>query len=215
VLLASTAVPLWSRSRLFLGPIFVATGTATGAAATRLALVACGLPEGHPTRRALGTVETAAMAAELVLSEVNERRLGPELAAGLEHGRPGRQFTAAKWLVRSGLALQLVRSRAGRPAHDVASVQYLIAGLLFRLAWVGAGKASGEDDVAVARNAARTRSARATPAATPVRVSSSGRTTSEGWSTRTGWSRRSRRCGRTPCAARACWPRASSTHVAE
>jgi formate-dependent nitrite reductase membrane component NrfD len=155
VLLASTAVPLWSRSRLFLGPIFVATGTATGAAATRLALVACGLPEGHPTRRALGTVETAAMAAELVLSEVNERRLGPELAAGLEHGRPGRQFTAAKWLVRSGLALQLVRSRAGRPAHDVASVQYLIAGLLFRLAWVGAGKASGEDDVAVARNARR------------------------------------------------------------
>src|SRR3712207_8061149 len=40
VLLATTAVPLWARSRLFLGPIFVATATATGAAATRLALVA-------------------------------------------------------------------------------------------------------------------------------------------------------------------------------
>jgi hypothetical protein len=33
VLLASTAVPLWARSRLFLGPIFVSTATATGAAA--------------------------------------------------------------------------------------------------------------------------------------------------------------------------------------
>src|SRR3954454_7369154 len=32
VLLASTAVPLWARSRLFLGPIFVSTATATGAA---------------------------------------------------------------------------------------------------------------------------------------------------------------------------------------
>ena len=42
VLLASTAVPVWARSRLFLGPIFVCTAAATGAAATRLALVADG-----------------------------------------------------------------------------------------------------------------------------------------------------------------------------
>ena len=35
VLLACTAVPLWARSRLFLGPIFVCTATATGAAATQ------------------------------------------------------------------------------------------------------------------------------------------------------------------------------------
>ena len=38
VLLASTAVPVWARSRLFLGPIFVSTATLTGAAATRLVL---------------------------------------------------------------------------------------------------------------------------------------------------------------------------------
>src|SRR5829696_6544762 len=92
VLLASTAVPVWSRSRMFLGPIFVSTATATGAAATRLALVATGLPVGHPTRRALGHVETGAMAAELLLSIVNERKLGP-LASGLEEGRPGKLFT--------------------------------------------------------------------------------------------------------------------------
>ncbi len=35
VLLASTAVPVWARSRLFLGPIFISTATLTGAARPR------------------------------------------------------------------------------------------------------------------------------------------------------------------------------------
>jgi formate-dependent nitrite reductase membrane component NrfD len=153
VLLASTAVPLWARSRLFLGPIFVATATATGAAATRLAIIASGTrPEGHPTRRALGTVETAAMATELALSSVNERRLG-DLAKGLDAGRPGAMFRAAKWLVRGGLALRFVRGRYGRTTHDVASVMYLLAGLLFRYAWVGAGQINARDDEVVAKMA--------------------------------------------------------------
>ena len=151
VLLAATAVPLWARSRLFLGPIFVATATATGAAATRLALVATGQEEG-PTRNALGTVETVAMATELGLSTLNEKRLG-DLATGLEHGRPGKMFYGAKWLVRAGLAMRLVRGRFGRPAHDIASVMYLLAGLLFRFAWVQAGQLNAADDEVVAKMA--------------------------------------------------------------
>jgi hypothetical protein len=142
-------VPVWGRSRLFLGPIFVSTATATGAAATRLALVATGLPVGHPTRRALGTVETAAMAAELILSVINERRLGP-LAGGLETGRPGTLFTAAKWAARTGLALRFARKPLGPGIHHVASALYLAAGLMFRYAWVGAGRHSARDDRAVA-----------------------------------------------------------------
>jgi formate-dependent nitrite reductase membrane component NrfD len=149
VLLASTAVPVWGRSRLFLGPIFVSTATATGAAATRLALVATGLPVGHPTRRALGTVETAAMSAELILSVINERRLGP-LASGLATGRQGTLFKAAKWAVRVGLALRVARKPLGPRIHHVASALYLAAGLMFRYAWVGAGRYSARDDRAVA-----------------------------------------------------------------
>jgi hypothetical protein len=149
VLLASTAVPVWGRSRMLLGPIFISTATATGAAATRLALVATGLPVGHPTRRALGTVETAAMGTELVLSVINERRLGP-LASGLEHGTPGRLFTTAKWAARAGLALRFARKRGGPRVHHIASLLYLTAGLLFRYAWVGAGRVSARDDRAVA-----------------------------------------------------------------
>ena len=147
VLLATTAVPVWARSRLFLGPIFVATATATGAAATRLVLVATGQPEGHPTRAALARVQAGAMTIELVLSQINHRRLG-RLGDALDSGRPGRLFRTAKWLVRAGLGLQ-----ARRRAEHLASACHLAAGLCFRYAWVTAGPASARDDEAVARMA--------------------------------------------------------------
>jgi formate-dependent nitrite reductase membrane component NrfD len=149
VLLACTAVPLWARSRTILGPAFVATATATGAAASRLVLVARGLPHGHPTRRALGTIETASMLTELSLSALGERRLGTA-ADALSSGRPGLYFRTAKRLVGLGLSLRLVARRTGSREHDLASVMYLAAGLAFRFAWVYAGRASATDDAAVA-----------------------------------------------------------------
>ncbi|MDQ3740331.1 MAG: polysulfide reductase NrfD, partial [Actinomycetota bacterium] len=152
VLLASTAVPVWARSRLFLPPIFVCTAVATGAAANRLVLAATDVPPGHPTRNALGTIETVAMGAELALSSFNERRLG-SLAGPLEHGRPGLLFRYAKWSVRVGLLLRFTRRRFGPWEHHVASLLYLSGGLAFRFAWVEAGKASAPDDEAVARMA--------------------------------------------------------------
>jgi formate-dependent nitrite reductase membrane component NrfD len=150
VLLATTAVPLWARSRLFLGPIFVATATATGAAATRLALAAAGQAEDHPTHVALARLEVGAILAELTLSTVNERRLG-RAGEALKQGVPSQVFRAAQTLVGAGLALTLIGSRRpGRGAQNVASVLYLVGGLAFRFAWVEAGKASARDDEAVA-----------------------------------------------------------------
>jgi hypothetical protein len=154
VLLASTAVPVWSRSRALLPPIFVCTATATGAAANRLALAASGARPGDPTRTALGTVETAAIATELALSALNERRLG-DLGRALRAGGPERPFGAAKWAVRAALALRLVRGRGGARADHAASVLHLLAGLAFRFAWVGAGRTSALDDEGVARDARR------------------------------------------------------------
>jgi formate-dependent nitrite reductase membrane component NrfD len=151
VLLAATAVPVWARSRLFLGPIFVSTATATGAAACRLVLSATGLKPHHPTRVALANVETGAMTAELVLSIINERRLGP-LARVLDIGPPARLFKAAKWAVRAGLAAQLARRRVPAFQHT-ASALYLVGGLLFRYAWVTAGPHSAHDDRVVAEMA--------------------------------------------------------------
>jgi hypothetical protein len=152
VLLASTAVPVWARSRAYLPPIFVCTATATGAAATRLVLAASGAPPGHPSRVALGTIETVAMAAELALAEINERRLG-RLGEALRRGRPGRLFKVARWTVLAGLSLRGARKRGGPWTHHLASVLYLAAGMAYRFAWVGAGRTSAADHEAVARNA--------------------------------------------------------------
>ncbi len=149
VLLACSAVPVWSGSRTILGPAFVATATATGAGATRLVLVASGLPHGHPTRRALGAIETAAMLTELSISALGERRLG-DAANALSRGRPGVYFRTAKSLVALGLALRLLARRTGPREHELASVLYLTAGLLFRFTWVYAGRASAKDDEVVA-----------------------------------------------------------------
>jgi hypothetical protein len=151
VLLAATAVPVWARSRIFLGPIFVSTATATGAAATRLVLAATEQrPVGHPTRIALNRLAAGSALAELTLSIVNERRLG---RAGhvLSEGKPGRLFRTAKWLAWTGVALNLLDPRRTRPlGQHTASILYLAGGLVFRLAWLEAGKASARDDEAVA-----------------------------------------------------------------
>ena len=152
VLLATTSVPLWARSHTFLGPIFVATATATGASAGRLTLAATGLPLAHPTRRALAAVEVGAMGAELVLSAANERRLG-SLARALEEGPPGRLYRAGKLGTRAGVALRLLRRWLGPRSDHVPSALFLAAGLAFRYAWVGAGPPSAADDEAVARMA--------------------------------------------------------------
>ena len=142
VLLAATAVPVWSRSRLFLGPIFVSTATATGAAACRLAITAAG-ESTESTRVALNRVQAGAISAELLLSVINERRLDDTISRPLE----SKLMKAAKWAVRAGLALQATRRP---PLSHAASVVYLAAGLMFRYAWVRAGVASALDDRAVA-----------------------------------------------------------------
>jgi hypothetical protein len=143
VLLSTTAVPLWSRSRLFLGPIFVSTAVATGAATVRLAL-GSGAPQA--TQDALARIETGAIACELALSGVNERRLGG-LARPL---RSARLYRAAKWSVRAGLAL---RALPGARTRHASGALFLAGGLAFRYAWVAAGRASAAAHEDVARNA--------------------------------------------------------------
>ena len=175
VLLAATAVPVWARSRSFLGPIFVCTAAATGASATRLVLVAAGLPRDHPTRRALEHVESVAMVAESALAQVNEHRLG-RLATGLHQGRPGRLFRAAHALVYAGLATRAVRGPlrpAAEPARHLGSACFLAAGLCFRYAWVGAGPPSARDDEAVALMA-RARGMRHEPDTGPMEAAGPG-----------------------------------------
>jgi formate-dependent nitrite reductase membrane component NrfD len=145
VLLSSTAVPLWSRSHRLLGPIFAAASAATGASAVRLALAAAGRTRAS-TRTVAGRVEATAMVVELALAALNERRLG-QLGAPL---RSNRLFKMAEGGAVAGLALRLARRRA---ADHAASALTLAAGLVFRYAWVDAGRASAVDDAAIAATA--------------------------------------------------------------
>jgi DMSO reductase anchor subunit len=147
VLLASTAVPAWSHSRRYLPAIFMCTATASGAAATRLALTATGARPGHPTRTALAALESLAMAAELGLSALNDRGLGIAGRA-LESGKPGRLLKTARALTAGGLAARL--ARRGGAADHVPSAAFLAAALLYRLGWVAAGRPSALDHEAVA-----------------------------------------------------------------
>ena len=151
VLLASTAVPLWARSRAVPRADLRLHRDGDGRrrhapGAGRLS----GVESGHPTRIALRHVQAGAMTAELALSMVNERRLGSHARAAARQP----QDEVGQAARHAGLGLQFLRGRdAPRGAGHAASVLYLLAGLLFRYAWVEAGPVSARDDRAVAEMA--------------------------------------------------------------
>ena len=156
VLLAATAVPVWARSRLFLGPIFVCTATATGAAATRLALVGARACR-RATRRARRSA--ASRPARWRPSWCCRRSTSAASARsppGSSEGRPGRLFKAAKW-ARPRRAGAAARAPARRPAdapRRVSALPRRRAAVPLRLgrrrAAVGARRPRGRGDGAVA-----------------------------------------------------------------
>jgi formate-dependent nitrite reductase membrane component NrfD len=150
-LLASTAVPAWSRSRALAGPIFMCTSVAGGSGAVDLALAAAGRPSPHPARAAAAEAVVAAAAAELVLAEVNERRLG-RLGAVLTSGRAG-AFSKAGKATFAAAVVAGAAARARPRLRAVASALAVGGALAHRAAWWKAGPASATDDEAVAAGA--------------------------------------------------------------
>lgn len=150
VLLAATAVPRWARSRTFLGPIFGATATATGAAATRLSLSAAGRPEDDLSHVAFSRLQTGAIVTELALSTANELRLRRSGDIN-PRGGPRVLSRAAAASAVAGLELPVLARRPGARhiVQNLSSLLYLTGGLVFRLARVQAGKASALGDVRV------------------------------------------------------------------
>ena len=154
VLLSCTAVPVWARSRAFLGPMFVGTAAITGAAATRLVLLARRDTHDSRTDRALQAIEHLSLVAHVALASVNRRRLGA-VGEVLDSGRPGLLSRGAERALLAGVLAKIVvrvlRRRTARDLVDAAaSATYLAAGLAVRMAWVEAGKASAKDDESAA-----------------------------------------------------------------
>ena len=163
VLLACTAVPVWARSRAFLGPIFVGTSGMTGAAATRLALLARRGAHDAGTDRALQAIEHLSLVAHVAMSSANRRQLGTTGGA-LDIGRHGVLLRRAERALLAGvvakITVRLLHRRTARELVDTAaSATYLAAGLAVRMAWIEAGKASAKDDESAAALGRQTRDA--------------------------------------------------------
>lgn len=149
VLLGITAVPIWAKNRLLLGPLFLSSAVTSASAAIALFLA---LPRGD-NHKAIGRVERIDMIASIAeLSLVLSARanLGPVLSRPVQGGRLAHIF---RWgVLGTGIILpllirawSLLRRKPSRGATVVASICTLIGGYCTRHVIVYAGKASAHD----------------------------------------------------------------------
>lgn len=149
-LLAATAVPLWTRNALLMGPLFLASAlsSATAAIALVLALTRGTRPR---TLRRLERLDTLALLTEAGLILAAQIRLGPVLGRPLLEGRLGRLHQVG--VLGLGLAAPLVLQypaafRGENPSRRLtvlASTLVLLGGYLFRYVIVTAGRVSADD----------------------------------------------------------------------
>lgn len=153
VLLGGTAVPLWSKARRYLGPLFLTSGLSTAAAAITLLLsVGRDVPKSALTK--LKRLEVAALLTELGLLTAMKRHLGDtgnsiwrnKKYAGLT------QFFHVGGLIVPVLLTLLERvlgGRFGRLLTIVSSTLVLAGGFAMRYVMIMAGKASADDPQAL------------------------------------------------------------------
>lgn len=153
VLLAITTVPLWAAAGILLGPLFLATGIASGAAA--LTLIGLARRDGsEAARREIEAVETIATVAQLSTLVAREAFVPPAIQKPLRQGMWGRvwQFGALGGGVVGPLALRLAVKVSGRKTgatiSAVASTLSLAGALAERFALTEAGKLSADDPLA-------------------------------------------------------------------
>ncbi len=149
VLLAATAVPLWTKRALLLGPLFLASAVSTAASAVALALHLA--PGTQPaTMHRLERLARAALLTEMGVLATWVTRLGPT-AHPLIHGTTGRIFRHG--VVGAGLALPCLLhavkptapARLRTPLAVTAALLTLAGGFGLRYAVVIAGRASADD----------------------------------------------------------------------
>mgnify|MGYP001165988501 FL=1 len=150
VLLGATAVPLWARNALLLGPLFLCSALSSAAAALSLLL-----GRGSDTERArhaLERVERAALAGEAVLLEAIQRRSGPVVGRPLREGLEGQAYTGARAGAHCALVLhvlaRLLPRRCRTPVAVAASLVALTGAFLLRAAMVFGGRRSADDPAA-------------------------------------------------------------------
>ncbi|HZU05928.1 MAG TPA: NrfD/PsrC family molybdoenzyme membrane anchor subunit [Chloroflexota bacterium] len=153
VLLAATAVPLWTKNYLLMGPLFLTSALSNATAAITLVLA---LARGTPRRTLarLERLEVLTLLVELALLVAARLNLGRVIARPLTVGRLGRLY---RWGVLGAglaapLALQAPGVLAGRPPGRgtavLAAALTLVGGFLFRYVMVVGGRQSADDPAA-------------------------------------------------------------------
>ena len=149
VLLAATAVPLWTKRALFLGPLFVSSALSTAVSAIIGILAAA--PGTRPdTLDRLERLEVTAVLSELSLLTAWLTRLGPTArpltegttGALVRHGVVGAGLVLPLWL---HAAKRRLPPTVKRPLTVLASVLVLAGGFMLRYAVVVGGHASADD----------------------------------------------------------------------
>jgi len=149
-LLAATAVPLWTKNGLMMGPLFLASSMSSATAAIAL-ILALARGTHHTTLARLERLDTLALLTEGGLLLATHLRLGPTIGRPLVRGRLGLIHHIG--VLGLGLAAPIVlQSRAvfrgerpSRPKTMLASILVLVGGVLFRYVIVTAGNASASD----------------------------------------------------------------------
>ena len=149
VLLGITAIPVWAKNRLLLGPLFLSSAMASASATIALVLALL-RGENHEALRRVERLDMIASLAELGLILTARANLGPVLSRPLQHGRLANIF---RWGVLgtgilAPLLLQLRTVLGGKPARGftiASSICTLIGGYSVRYLMVYIGKASAAD----------------------------------------------------------------------
>jgi formate-dependent nitrite reductase membrane component NrfD len=152
VLLAATAVPLWSKQPYIIAPLFLASAMSSGSAAV-VATIAILDPEGGVSDHRLNNFEAVAAITEASLLAVWLVALGPtakpllhgRLGAVVRHGAVGAGIVAP--MVITALSQRAPRGRR-RTMMIVASLLSLAGVFAVRFAVVEGGRASADDPVA-------------------------------------------------------------------
>lgn len=148
VLLAGTAVPMWAKAKRYIGPLFLASGLSTAAAAISL-LLSLGRDVPTSALTKLKRLEAMALLSELGLTIAMKRHVGE---AGDPMWKDEEYAGLTRFFVGSGLVAPLILQtlerrlgRFGRLFTIVSSLLVLAGGFVMRYVMVMAGKESADD----------------------------------------------------------------------
>ncbi|CCF83409.1 Protein NrfD [Nitrolancea hollandica Lb] len=150
VLLAATAVPIWAKNALLLGPLAVASAMSSASAALALCL---SLARGtsHETLKRLERLDSITLVVELVLLTAARRNSGPVIGRPMNEGHLGRiyRFGVIGTGIGTPLALMAKSALLGRSTSRfvaaLASVLTLAGGFMLRYLLVMTGRKSADD----------------------------------------------------------------------